>query len=102
MKFHPVMAVVLLLSGSAWAEHLLAKPEPAITDPAAFVPPVRYRSVFADTPTGVAQDSLDWKKANAEVGQFRRGFVDILQWEAAHKPDAAASSTPAAAPAHKH
>ncbi|MES2424673.1 MAG: hypothetical protein V4562_09600 [Pseudomonadota bacterium] len=76
----------------------------AINNPASFVPPTRYRSVFADTPTGVEQDSLDWKKANADVGQFRNGFADILQWEAAQealKNPGAAPAAPAA-PVHKH
>jgi len=27
-------------------------------------------------------ESADWKKADAEVGQFRRGHIDILKWEA--------------------
>ena len=56
-----------------------------LTDPAdakVSVPAVVYRSVFADTPTGVEQETADWRKANAEVGQFRRGHVDILKWEA--------------------
>ncbi len=52
------------------------------SDPAAVVPAVGYRSVFTDTPTGVETENADWKKANTEVGQFRRGHVDILKWEA--------------------
>ena len=54
---------------------------PAAADPNARVPAVRYRSVFADTPAGVEAQSLDWKKANAEVGQFPRGHADVLKWE---------------------
>lgn len=50
-------------------------------DPAAPVPAVLYRSVFSDTSTGVEQTGDDWRKANAEVGQFRNGHVDILKWE---------------------
>lgn len=57
-------------------------PTPSVTDAAAPVPPVSYRSVFAGTPTGVAPADADWRKANAEVGEFRRGHVDILKWEA--------------------
>jgi hypothetical protein len=49
--------------------------------PDAKVPSVQYRSVFKDTPTGVENDSADWKKANQEVGQFLRGHVDVLKWE---------------------
>ena len=55
----------------------------SVTDPAAAVPPVVYQSVFAGTPTGVEMESADWKKANAEVGQFKRGHVDILKWDEA-------------------
>jgi hypothetical protein len=57
----------------------------AVVNPTATVPAVLYRSVFVDTPTGVETEDLDWKKANAEVGQFKRGHVDILQWEAKQK-----------------
>ena len=53
----------------------------AVTDPSATVPPVAYQSVFNESPTGVETKSVDWKKANAEVGQFKRGHVDILKWE---------------------
>ena len=53
-----------------------------VVNPTASVPAVLYRSVFADTPKGVETEELDWKKANADVGQFKRGHVDILQWEA--------------------
>ena len=53
-----------------------------VVNPAAFVPAVLYRSVFVDTPTGVENEQADWKKANAEVGQFKRGHVDVLKWEA--------------------
>ncbi len=57
----------------------------AVADPAATVPPVLYQSVFADTPTGVETKTTDWTKANAEVGQFKRGHVDILKWEASQE-----------------
>ncbi len=53
----------------------------SVTDPAATVPPVVYQSVFVDAPKGVETGTSDWKNANAEVGQFRRGHVDILKWE---------------------
>lgn len=55
--------------------------QPAVTDPTATVPPVVYQSVFVDAPAGVETTTIDWKNANAEVGQFRRGHVDILKWE---------------------
>ena len=52
-----------------------------VANPVAPVPAVSYRSVFVDTPTGVETGEVDWKKANADVGQFKRGHIDILQWE---------------------
>jgi len=57
----------------------------AVVNPSIFVPAVPYRSVFKDTPAGVETDEADWKKANAEVGQFQRGHIDILQWESTRK-----------------
>lgn len=70
----------------AWA-YVLVTPvaQAQVTDPASPVPTVLYRSVFADTPRGVETDTVDWKAANADVGQFTRGHMDILKWEAAQK-----------------
>lgn len=56
----------------------------AVVDPVVVVPAVLYRSVFVDTPAGVETGELDWRKANDDVGQFRRGHVDILKWESMH------------------
>lgn len=76
------MKSYLLLVG-VWALPGLVAAQTAVTDPAAAVPAVLYRSVFADTPTGVEMEAVDWKAANAEVGQFKNGHMDILKWEAA-------------------
>ena len=67
----------------------------AVANPAVPVPAVSYQSVFANVPAGVETQSVDWKAANAEVGQFARGHVDILKWEqgqAGRKADASAPS----------
>ena len=45
------------------------------------VPAAVYLSIFADLPQGVEETSLDWKAANAAVGQFKRGHIDLLKWE---------------------
>lgn len=91
------LLAVLIASPLAWAQ----APTPAAADPAdpaAAVPRVAYRSVFADTPTGVEAERADWKKANADVGQFRRGHVDLLKWE-----EERARTTPAPATVdHRH
>ena len=56
-----------------------------------------YRSAFAGVPTGVEQTRVDWKKANADVGQFKRGHADLLKWEReqAKAAQLASGSTPA-------
>ncbi len=74
------MPKVLILLG-ALVLPAFAGAQASLTDPSAPVPVVRYRSVFADTPTGVETESVDWRAANAEVGQFRNGHMDILKWE---------------------
>jgi hypothetical protein len=80
-----------LAHASAGAQ-TVAPPSPDITAIAAVVsatayaPPVLYRSVFVDTPTGTLAEETDWKKANADVGQFKRGHIDILRWESAQAP----------------
>ena len=60
-------------------------PKSSTVDPvvssSVFVPPVLYRSVFVDTPTGIEMEETDWRQANAAVGRFKRGHVDILRWE---------------------
>ena len=86
-----------------------AMAQAAVTDASASVPPVVYQSVFNQSPTGVETKSVDWKKANAEVGQFKRGHVDILKWEESQAkdkpagkpamPPEAASVKPAPSPA---
>ncbi|MEO8118681.1 MAG: hypothetical protein ABI606_05080 [Rhodoferax sp.] len=53
----------------------------AVASPTAYASPVVYRSVFVDTPTGIDAEETDWRKANAEAGQFKRGHIDILRWE---------------------
>lgn len=105
----PVLLALALLAAPALspAQSTPAIP-PAVADPAATVPAPEYRSALAHGPRGVAQDSADWKAANAEVGQFRRGHTDILKWEQsqgtapAAKPQPAAPMTGRAMPMHRH
>lgn len=89
------LALALPLASAAAAQTL-----PDAANPDAPVAPATYRSVFADTPVGVEREHSDWKKANAEVGQFRRGHVDLLKWEAQHSPPGpqSAPAGPAAGP----
>ena len=51
------------------------------SDPHAPVPAIAYRSVFKETSLGVEMETVDWRKANDDVGKFTRGHVDILKAE---------------------
>lgn len=64
------------------------------------VPPVAYTSVFSDLPKGVERTALDWKAANAKVGQFKRGHADLVKWEQelTEKAGKAADAAPIAKP----
>ncbi len=98
MKIRFIFYMLVLPLGSV---HAQGAPAPQAADPAAPVPAVSYRSVFADLPTGVEAGREDWKKANNEVGRFTRGHVDILkseQQQAAPVAPAAPAATPGAAP----
>jgi len=89
----PLLAAVLAAAPMA---ALAADP----ADPGAAVPPPPYRSVFDGAPRGVEQDTVDWKKANADVAQFPRGHIDLLKWEEQRQAGpAAAPAAPASAPA---
>lgn len=78
-------SLFLLISAFAAVPGWVSAQSAAASDPAAQVPAVVYRSVFADTPTGVEMESIDWKAANGAVGQFTNGHIDILKWEAAQE-----------------
>ena len=116
------LMVIAIGGATAFAPVALqAQAQAVVTDPQATVPAVVYQSVFKESPTGVETQSVDWKKANADVAQFPRGHVDILKWEEAQikaktgagaggaakpaaVPSAAPSATPPATPSaiHKH
>lgn len=91
MRFNVAAAALAAIAPTA---ALAADP----ADPAAVVPRMEYRSAFQDVPKGVEEGSLDWKKANAEVGQFTRGHADLLKWEDRQGADAAAPAGGKAAP----
>lgn len=85
MNQFSLMATAIVSSLSFLSISAMA--QATVTDPDASVPPVVYQSVFNQSPTGVETKSVDWKKANAEVGQFKRGHVDILKWEESQAKD---------------
>ena len=99
MTLRILFCMLLLPLGNV---HAQGAPAPQAADPAASVPAVTYRSVFADLPTGVEAGRDDWKKANADVGRFTRGHVDILKSEQQAAPAAPAATPDAARPAAAH
>jgi hypothetical protein len=75
------------------------QPTAQAANPDTPVPPALHRSAFAGVPTGIEQNRMDWKKANADVGQFKRGHADLLKWEqeqarAANPPSSPATPAP--------
>lgn len=98
-------ALVSVIVYALVAAPTIAMAKSSVADPGAVVPPVVYQSVFVDGPKGVETTSTDWKKANAQVGQFKRGHMDILKWDDAHNPANPAVPETMAPPApamHKH
>lgn len=99
MKLHCLAALLAAPLAGAAAD---------AADPAAAVPAAAYRSVFDAVPQGVEEETVDWKKANAEVARFPRGHIDLLKWEEANPGTApaaapsAGSSVPTPAPARGH
>jgi outer membrane protein TolC len=87
------LAYVAVLSAWVAAPHDFAAED--VANPQAGVPPPLYQPATPSAPHGVEQQDADWKKSNAEVGQFPRGHADILKWEKAQGP--AGTSAPAAA-----
>lgn len=53
-----------------------------VSSPTTPVPSVEYRSPFQDIPKGIETNVVDWKTSNTAVGQFKRGHIDLLKWEA--------------------
>ncbi len=92
MKFF-LMLPVLAAAIAAGAQTLPVQAAQAAR-PEAAVPPVPYQAMTPAGFSGLASDAVDWKAANAEVGQFRRGHRDIVRWE---KDRAAAPAAPAPA-----
>jgi hypothetical protein len=96
---HLLWSVCTLLCAAQSAPALAQTPpverqaRPPVADPGSPVTAIGYRSVFADTASGIETRQLDWRKANDEVGQFTRGHIDILKWEQeqadTHRPGSA-------------
>ena len=106
MSFTPtpfVMVLALsLASDFAASQPPLPSHVALASNPNAPVPAVQFRSAFRDTPQGVVSDTLDWKKANAEVGQFGRGHMDVLKWENGRFPVPDAPATVESTKPMKH
>lgn len=98
-----LLAALALVAYAAPAQAILyptLDPEPTTQAASADtpVPAALYRSAFAGVPAGIEQTSVDWKKANADAGQFKRGHADLLKWEQEQAKAANPPSSPIPAP----
>jgi hypothetical protein len=83
-----VLGSLLLLAGSTHAQlisprflPLDPRPTAQALDPQSPVPKAVYVSSFANLPSGVETNLMNWRKANDDVGQFTRGHIDLLKLE---------------------
>ncbi len=100
---HSFFAAALLLAAPAlsWAQSGSKAMLPAASNPGASVPGPLYQSAFQGLSKGVETETLNWTKANAEVGQFQRGHIDVLKWEGMQVKDAPLAPSGSAVPARK-
>jgi hypothetical protein len=70
----------------------------SVANAGAKVPSVEYRSVFKETSLGVEKETVDWRKANNDVGRFLRGHIDILKEEEMEEGKKMAKPTQASQP----
>lgn len=75
------LATPLLGSAQTTQQEAAAAAAPSIT-----VPPVHYTPMAPTGVSGLATEGEDWKAANASVGQYRRGHIDILKAERSQQP----------------
>lgn len=95
-----LVLAVLLAPALAVAQAALyprANPQAAYraADPLSPVPAAAYQSQLTGLAQGVENQSADWRRANDEAGQFKRGHIDLLKLESA---SGAQANSPAAQP----
>ncbi len=88
----------IALGCSAIAQPAVTTAADPVARPEAEVPSISYRSVFKQTSLGIEKDTVDWRKANDDVGRFVRGHVDILKLEEAESAQPMTKPVPSAAP----
>ena len=104
----PLLPLLVAMGGLAQAQsapYPISLPNPSLTaqaaDPRSPVPAAVHRSAATELQGGVETGSVDWRRANDEVGQFKRGHIDLLKLEQSEpaKTPAADASNAAPAPA---
>ena len=73
-------------------------PDGRVADPATPVAAPLYQSAFGASGQGLVTDLQPWAEANATVGQFQRGHMDIVRWERAQEAAARTGDMPADGP----
>lgn len=89
--FLALLALSAPLLGGA---QTVRQPSPAVASPAGTAPPVHYQPMAPTGASALVLEVDDWKAANATVGQYRRGHMDIVKWEKAQPPAMTTSQEP--------
>lgn len=92
-----IIIIAAAAAAAAAAGGAVAQPVADPSNPAAPAPASVYHSVFQDLPTGVEEEQLDWRKANADVARFPRGHADYVKWEEQQQGAAPPAAPPAGA-----
>ncbi len=101
----PLLPLLVAMGGLAQAQsapYPVSLPDPSPTaqaaDPRSPVPAAVHRSAATELQGGVETGSVDWRRANDEVGQFKRGHIDLLKLEQSEPAKTPAADAASAAP----
>lgn len=83
------LAVPLLAGAQSVPQQAAAAVSPGVP-----VPPVPYAPMAPVGASALVSEREDWKAANATVGQYPRGHLDVIKWEKAQ--EAAPPASPGA------
>ena len=102
-SFHPGLAALVAAGLVHAAPPVAPADSTAVSDPAdadAAAPALGHPRLDSSPPVDAA--AQDWRLANDRVGQFRRGHLDLLEWEMANpEPAGSAPARPQASGASR-
>lgn len=91
-------ALLALSAPLLGATQTLQQQAATAANPETGAPPVRYQPMAPVGASALVVEREDWKAANATVGQYPRGHMDIIKWEKAQPPIPAAAMPQQEAP----